>query len=415
MTRTINEINERIASGEASVLTATEFKERVASGETPALDEVDVVTTGTFGVMSGTMAVLCVPVAPKCAFERADRAWLNGVPAAPGPCPNERLGLIDVVVYGTSRADDRYGGGHLFRDLVAGRPVEVEVEAHGRRFRNEVTIADFGQARLMTTRLAFKNYMGLVNPSPTTVASIFSVTGLTGPFTEVTVSGCGDINPLQNDPGLRTVGVGTRVLLNGGIGYLMGEGTRSSAEKPNVAAFGDMKEMDPAMMGGMRTAHGPECLTSLAVPIPVLDEGVLAALAIRNGGVPLTISDINGRVPCGYATYADVWDGTDHVIRADPESCIHCQDCAVLESCPTGAIGGCAIDPSLCINCGTCVRVCRGGAFVGRLGSIVLDGRTIPISLRQSDRARGEALCTRLRDRLLSGDFALAERLAPLR
>lgn len=49
------------------------------------VDDVDVVTTGTFGVMSGTMAVMMVQVSEKCSFERADRIWLNGVPAQPGP------------------------------------------------------------------------------------------------------------------------------------------------------------------------------------------------------------------------------------------------------------------------------------------------------------------------------------------
>jgi len=92
-----------------------------------------VVTTGTFGVMSGTYAVLSIPVAGKKAFKTADRVWLNGVPAIPGPCPNENLGLVDLIVYGTAHANARYGGGHLFRDLVQENPVNVVVKHNGKR------------------------------------------------------------------------------------------------------------------------------------------------------------------------------------------------------------------------------------------------------------------------------------------
>ena len=145
-------------------------------------------------MMFGTMAVMMVPVAEKGSFEKADTIWLNGVPAQPGPCPNERLGVVDHVINGTSHADDRYGRGHLFRDLVKGKEIDVFVEAHGRTYENRVTLDEIDFARIITTRLAFKNYHALINPTATTISTIFSVTGLTGPFTETSVSGCGEIN-----------------------------------------------------------------------------------------------------------------------------------------------------------------------------------------------------------------------------
>src|SRR5574344_142748 len=115
--------------------------------------DVDGVTTGTFGVMSGTMAVMMVPVAEKNSFERADAIWLNGVPAQPGPCPNERLGVVDLVINGTAHANDQYGGGHLFRDLVKGKTIDVTVEAHGKQYENQVTLDEIEFARIITTRL----------------------------------------------------------------------------------------------------------------------------------------------------------------------------------------------------------------------------------------------------------------------
>jgi putative methanogenesis marker 16 metalloprotein len=309
----------------------------VLDGQTIIANDVDVVTTGTFGVMSGTMAVMMVPVAEKCSFEKADSIWLNGVPAQPGPCPNERLGVVDLIINGTSHADDRYGGGHLFRDLVKGKEIDVFVEAHGRTYENRVTLEDIDFARIITTRLAFKNYHALINPTATTISTIFSVTGLTGPFTETSVSGCGEINPLQNDPSHRIIGIGTRVLLNGAPGYIMGKGTRSSPDKPNVSAFADMRRIDPDMMGGMKTSHGPECLTSLAVPIPVLDEEIILGLKILDRDVPLPVSDINGRAAHTKVNYGHIWEGTDKVIRVDKDRCLNHPDCPAMRTCPTGS------------------------------------------------------------------------------
>lgn len=413
--KTIEEINRKVASGEAVIMTASDLKSLVREGKDVTVNDVDIVTTGTFGVMSGTMAVMMVPVAKKCSFERADAIWLNGVPAQPGPCPNERLGVVDLVINGTAHADDKYGGGHLFRDLVKGEEIDILVEAQGRTYENQVTLDDIEYARIITTRLAFKNYHGLINPAPTTIQTIFSVTGMTGPFTEVTVSGCGEINPLQNDPFNRVIGVGTRVLLNGAPGYIMGKGTRASPDKPNVSAFADMKEMDYKMMGGMKTSEGPECLTSLAIPIPVLDEEVLSGLKVLDSDVPLPVSDVNGRIAHSKAHYGNIWEGTDKAVRTETDRCLKHPDCPAMRTCPTEAISDrFHINRELCINCGTCVRVCPGGVFRARMGIIELTEGTIPVSLRQSDRLRAEKLCNILKNRIQKHEFIPTQRLEPL-
>lgn len=409
--KTITEINRKIHDGTASVLTAQEFKELVRSGRRPKLSDVDIVTTGTFGVMSGTLAVLTVPIGPRNLFERADRAWLNDVPAFPGPCPNERLGVVDLIIYGTSYAGHSYGGGHLFRDLVSGKTVHAEIESGGKRYGNDITLDDVSFARLVSTRGAFRNYQAFINRSSSKVSTIFSACGLEGPDAEISVCGCGDINPLENDPHMRTLGIGSKILLNGTTGYIMGQGTRSSPERPNLAAFADMRGMIPAMMGGMKTSHSPECLTSFAVPIPVLDQHVLDALSILNENIVLPVVDIMGRIPCGEAMYDSVWEGSDRVVRENRSSCIECDPCTAQEICPTGAISqGKPIDRTLCVNCGTCAQECPAGVYMQNLGEIPFCGRRIPITFRQSDRSRAEALCRDLRDRILRGTFTLTER-----
>jgi uncharacterized protein (DUF39 family) len=87
--RSIEEINAKITAGEVTVCTAYEFCNMVRAHED--VNEVDVVTGGTKGIMSGTYATLSFRVTAPNVFETAQLAWLNDVPAFVGPCPNERL------------------------------------------------------------------------------------------------------------------------------------------------------------------------------------------------------------------------------------------------------------------------------------------------------------------------------------
>lgn len=407
--KTPSEINAKIQNGTVLVMTAAEFKQHIRAGDTITPEEVDVVTTGTFGVMSGTYAILSIPVAKKKAFKTADRVWLNGVPAVPGPCPNENLGLVDLIVYGTARANAGYGGGHLFRDLVQGDAVDVVVQAEQKTFTRSVTLEDIGFARLATTRSAFRNYTALVNPRSRTVNStIFSVLGMPGPLRAASISGCGEINPLENDPGMRAVGPGTHILVNGGDGYVMGTGTISSPGRPNLSFFADLKGMDPAMMGGFVTSAGPECLVSCAVPIPVLDESSLRALSVLHEQIPLSVADVADRTPLASTTYGEVWNGTDPVIRFDPVLCRSCEQCRAAALCPTGALSpGGPIDYHYCVHCGTCTFACPAHAYTGSLGSLTVHTSRVPITLRQSSLTHAKRLCERLKHRIVNGEFFL--------
>jgi putative methanogenesis marker 16 metalloprotein len=409
--KTQREINAKIRNGTALVMTAIEFKQHIRNGDAITPDEVDVVTTGTFGIMSGTYAILSIPVAEKKAFRTADRVWLNGVPAIPGPCPNENLGLVDLIVYGTAHANAMYGGGHLFRDLVQGNPVDVVVKSKRKTFACSITLGDIGFARLATTRSAFKNYTALVNPRPGPVNStIFSVTGMRGPLHAASISGCGEVNPLENDPGMRTIGPGTHILVNGGEGYVMGTGTRSSVERPNLSFFADLNGMDPDMMGGFITSAGPECLVSCAVPIPILDDHSLEALCVLHEQIPLVVADVVDRTPLASTTYGEVWNGTDPIIRFDPSLCTSCEPCSAAARCPTGALSTRGpINYHRCVHCGTCTVICPAHAFHGRLGSLTVNTTQVPITLRQSSLTHAKRLCEQLKHKIMNGDFFLNE------
>jgi putative methanogenesis marker 16 metalloprotein len=412
--KSIAEINERIARGDAVVMTAQEVCDAVLGGEDLTLRDVDVVTTATRAIMSGTYAVLSFPIGEPCSFTRAERAWINGVPASIGPCPNERLGIIDMMVFGTSHSKERpnYGGGHLFRNLVDGSNVQVEVETEGgKSFAKSIRLVDIPYARIFSTRNAFKNYVAFVNPGNAPLPTIFSALDFPPNLTCATVSGCGQLNPIKNDPNLETIGIGTRVLINGAQGFVIGTGSRSMASRPNLLGLADMHQMNPEYMGGFVTSAGPECIGSWAVPIPVLSESILENIKKLDRDIPLPIMDVNVRQTICNTSYEDVWGDTDLETKFDPSKCINCISCTVEPVCPMRAI---TFEGDLvkrieerCFNCGLCITQCVGGAFGGNLGAINFEGRRIPVVLRQSDRARAIRLADDLKQQILDESFRM--------
>lgn len=414
--RTIAEITAKQERGDAVVvLTAEELCNSVRDGNEIGFEDVDVVTSATCSVMSGTYAVLSFKVAERDEFERAASVFLNGVPAFVGPCPNERLGIIDAIVYGTSRRDEKYGGGQLFRDMVEQEEIEVVVETvEGRKIETTTNLGKIPFAELCSTRNVYRNYNAFVNPQENEVYSIFSVNKFAGPFKELHFSGCGELNPLEKDPHLETIGVGTKILMNGAVGFVMGKGTRSSAEKPNLMGIADMHKMLPEYLGGFRTSAGPEVWNSWAVPIPILNEQVLESAKRLDEEIKLDVLDVHTRLPVGEITYADVWQ--DLSVRFDEQKCLECEECQVASICPMDAfdIQAKSVNEDLCCNCGACVQFCQGSAFYCNRGVVSLSGREIPVTLRQSDRKRALKLANMLKRTILEGNFKLSEPVSKL-
>lgn len=325
------------------------------------------------------------------------------------------------MVYGTSHSiyQPDWGGGHLFRELVEGKDVRVEVEAENKEIiEKDICLDKIPYARIFSTRNAFKNYVAFVNPKSLPLKTIFSALEFPPNFAAATVSGCGQINPIKNDPNLETIGIGTRILLNGAQGFVVGTGTRSMPTRPNLLGLADMHQMSPEYMGGFVTSAGPECIGSWAVPIPVLNQSILKSIMQRDRDIPLTIMDVNLRQKIGKTTYGDVWDSVDLEVHLDPGRCAGCSRCTAEPACPMRAIsienGRVLRHKELCFNCGLCVSQCSGGAFQGRLGAIRLGERTIPIQLRQSDRSRAMKLAERLKEAILDGSFRMTQMVGRL-
>lgn len=416
--RSFKEINEKLANGDAVVMTAAELCNMVRSGKDVGFGDVDVVTTATCGLMSGTYAVLGFRFCEPNVFKKAARIFFNGVEGYPGPCPNESIGMIDAVVYGPghSRDDKKYGGGHLFRDIVAHKDIRVEVETTGGKIlKGNINLSEIPHAMLHGSRHAFRNYMGFVNPGDPPFKTIFCSTSLPGKLEGATACGCGEINPIQKDPGLKTMGIGTRIMLNGGIGYITGPGTRTSPERPCLSVVADMHTMKPRYLGGFQTSEGPEVIQTWAVPIPIIDESVLASVKTMDQDIPLVITDVRGRIPISTGSYADLWQNTSGYFTFSPDICnkfrSHCIDCPPELLCPTGAFNRDKekINETLCFHCGICMASCNGDCFDGELGTVIVEGKRVPFIQRLSDRVTAINAAGELKQKLLGRDFSMTE------
>lgn len=260
--------------------------------------------------------------------------------------------------------------------------------------------------------MAFKNYTAFTNPGKDEVNSIFAAIPLEGNLRGLTFSGCGDLNPLQNDIPHNVIKEGRKVLLNGAVGYILGDGTRSSAEKPNLMLSADLCEMDPYYLGGFKTSQGGEVYDTVAIPIPVLNEEIYNNLLVTDDMIDLPVADIRGRhLPLDTTDYDKMWTGHDLRPQYDREKCSSCDSCIVEGICPTNAFSDKRLNLTYCFGCGMCASYCRHDAFDMNTGSVDLTINdkdvTVPIILRQSDRLRANKLSLKLKKMIENSEFKL--------
>jgi len=336
MGKTIAEINERIRKGEAVVVTAEEIIDLVEEkGVEEVARTVDVVTTGTFGPMCSSGAFINLGHAqPRI---KIHRAWLNEVPAYCG------IAAVDIYIGATEIAehdplnevfpgDFRYGGGHVIEDLVAGRRVHLRAEAYGtdcypnRRWEKDITLEDVKEAWLFNPRNAYQNYNVAVNLSDRVIYTYMGV--LRPNLGNANYCSAGQLSPLLNDPLFRTIGVGTRIFLGGGVGYVAWHGTQHNTGVPRaangtptrpagtIAVIGDLRGMSPRYLTGYSIlGYGATLAVGIGIPIPVLDEEVVRYAAVRDADISAPVVDYSvdypqgtGRV-LGEVTYAELKSG----------------------------------------------------------------------------------------------------------
>jgi uncharacterized protein (DUF39 family) len=122
-------------------------------------------------------------------------------------------------------------------------------------------------------------------------------------FGNVSYSSAGQLSPLLNDPYFETIGMGTRIFLCGGEGYVISEGTQHStgAERRNgvpisgsgtLMLMGDMKKMSSDFVrGATMQKYGPTLYVGAGIPIPVLNEDIARRTAISDEDIVCQVVD----------------------------------------------------------------------------------------------------------------------------
>ncbi|MHC1625821.1 MAG: homocysteine biosynthesis protein [Methanoculleaceae archaeon] len=317
MGKSIDIINERIRDGNARVVTAEEMPDIVDElGVEGALEEVDVVTTGTFGAMCSSGAFLNFGHAdPPIKIERA---WLNDVEVYTG------LAAVDVYLGATQPSHTQgidYGGAHVLEDLVSGRTVELRARSHGtdcyprRSVITELTLDDINQAVMVNPRNSYRRYAAATN-STDRVLNTYLGTLLPG-YGNVSYSGSGVLNPLANDPEFRVIGSGTPIFLGGAEGMVIGQGTQHSPASGmgNLMVTGDLHRMSPDYLRAATiTRFGVTLYVGVGIPIPVLDTDIVRSTAVRDSDIITEVYDYGvpsrDRPVIAKVTYADLRSGS---------------------------------------------------------------------------------------------------------
>ncbi len=331
--RTYEEINEKIKSGDVVVVTAEEMTRIVREkGEKKAAQEVDVVTTGTFAPMCSSGAFLNFGhTSPPI---KAHRVWINNVPAYAG------LAAVDIYIGATEPAADdplnrihpglfEYGGGHVIQDLVSGKPVRLKAEAYGtdcypnRFVEKTLYLKDFPNATLCNPRNAYQNYNCAVNLSSKTLYTYMGVLKPKLGNANYSTSGC--LSPLLNDPLYKTIGLGTQVFLGGGVGYVIWHGTQHNPNVPRnergvpkspagtLMLLGDLKQMSGRWLVGVSMlGYGCSLAVGIGIPVPILDEEMAYYTGVGDDEIVTQIKDYSFTEPepLGEVNYAELKSGT---------------------------------------------------------------------------------------------------------
>jgi uncharacterized protein (DUF39 family) len=320
MTKTIKEINERIKKGKAVVVTAEEVIELAeAKGFKKAAQEVDVVTTGTFGPMCSSGAYLNLGHSKPRIKVGGGAAYLNNVPAYTG------LAAVDIYIGATALPDDdprnsvypgtfSYGGGHVIEDLVSGKDVRFSATSYGtdcyprKALETLINIKDLNEAVLFNPRNCYQNYNVAVNLSDRV---IYTYMGMLQPrLGNANYCSAGQLSPLLNDPHYKTIGLGTRIFLGGGVGYVVWNGTQHNPGAPRtaggvprspagtLAVMGDLKGMSPDWLKGASfTGYGATLTVGIGVPIPILNEDIFRYTLVRDEDIVSQIVDYSQSYP----------------------------------------------------------------------------------------------------------------------
>jgi len=355
MSQSIAEINAKIAAQTAKVLTATELKALVAEvGVKQAAKSVDVITTGTFEPMESSGAIINLGHTDPPIKIRS--CWIDGVPAYAG------FGAVDLYLGATQEADAgedvtlNRGGGHAIADLIAGKSVNLRAIGQPNdcfprtSFETKISKDSINQFYLFNPRNLYQNFIVGVNGGEQT---LYTYLGPLQPrLGNAVYANPGAISPLWNDPDLQTIGIGTKIFMGGGVGYIAWEGTQHfplQKRLPNhtpigpaatVALIGDAKQMDSKWVRGCYFRnYGASLMLGVGVPLPVTSEEIVARAAVIDRDLVAPVIDFSiprrVRPTFGSVSYAQLKSGKitidGQTIRTAPLASIYLSEQVALQ------------------------------------------------------------------------------------
>ncbi|WP_448588967.1 homocysteine biosynthesis protein [Thermodesulfobium sp.] len=303
MSKTIEEINEKIEKNEVVVLTAKEAYDLVKEeGVKKAAEKVDIVTTGTFGAMCSSGVFLNFGhTEPPLKMETVS---LNSVPAY------GYIAAVDAYLGATARSSENpeYGGGHVIEDLLSGKRIRLEATGAGtdcypkKDIDTKITLDQINEAIMFNPRNCYQNYAAATNSSST---RLYTYMGALLPrYGNVNYATCGMWSPLLKDPEYRTIGIGTRIFFGGAIGYIAWHGTQHNSARTRddnklpigpagtLALIGDLKSMNKRYVrGAYFEGYGVSLMLGIGIPIPVIDEDMMHQLSLGNEDIKTVIVD----------------------------------------------------------------------------------------------------------------------------
>ena len=345
--KTIREINEKIKEGRAVVVTAEEIINIVDSeGAKTAAEKVDVVTTGTFGPMCSSGAYFNIGHSKPKIKLGGGKATLNNVPAYAA------FAAVDLYIGASALTEDdpenkvypgrfEYGGAHVIEDLVAGKDVKLTANTYGtdcyprEKLSTLINIKDLNEAVLFNIRNGYQNYNVAVNLGGK--KTIYTYMGMLKPgLANANYCSAGQLSPLLNDPFYRTIGIGTRIFLGGGTGFVSWQGTQHNPNvkrRPNgtpevpagtMAVIGNLKEMNPKWLRGISCeGYGVSLAVGIGVPIPILNEEIAKYTAVKDEDIYAPVVDYSGDYPnavartLGEVNYRDLRSGSVRIKGKD--------------------------------------------------------------------------------------------------
>ncbi|ETR71052.1 MAG: cytoplasmic protein [Candidatus Magnetoglobus multicellularis str. Araruama] len=305
------------------------------NGPENAAHDIDIVTTGTFAPMCSSGAFINFghshpPI-------KASEVLLNKVPAYGG------IAAVDCYLGATEPCMDdplnkaypgefNYGGGHVIQDLVSGKRITLQAKGYGtdcypnRAIEKKVKLNELPMVTLTNPRNAYQNYNCAINTGKRTIYTYLGV--LKPNMGNANYCSAGQLSPLFNDPLFKTIGIGTRIFLGGGIGYVTFYGTQHNTDIPRASndtpmkpagtlfVMGDLKQMDARWLVGISIlGYGCSLAVGLGIPIPILNEDMAKYTSVSDDNLYTQIVDYCHDQPAkknrnyGQISYAELKSG----------------------------------------------------------------------------------------------------------